>query len=30
MVKCSRQDTAGTTSHQRFVFLTTDGGTIYA
>jgi len=29
MVKCSRQDAAGTTSHQRFAFLTTDGGTIW-
>jgi hypothetical protein len=28
MVKCSRQTTAGTTSHQRFVVLTTGGGTI--
>jgi len=28
MVKCSRQDAAGTTSHQRFAFLTTNGGTI--
>lgn len=30
MVKCSRQTSADTTSHQRFVVLTTNGGTIWS